>query len=111
MLESILKKSLILKLDEFLFLKEIYAKLQRNEIFEAAPAEVHFAGFEVDQDVKSYEQILRIINISGQIQRMTVLPPKTKFFDVLYVKPVKKTNALFLFFLFKLPYKNTNLNL
>ena len=86
-------------------------KLQRNEIFEAAPAEVHFAGFEVDQDVKSYEQILRIINISGQIQRMTVLPPKTKFFDVLYVKPVKKTNALFLFFLFKLPYKNTNLNL
>jgi hypothetical protein len=71
--------------------------LQRNEIFEAAPAEVHFAGFEVDQDVKSYEQILRIINISGQIQRMTVLPPKTKFFDVLYVKPVKNIRFIFVF--------------
>ncbi len=73
---------------QFLTIKEIYAKLQRNEIFEAAPVEVHFAGFEVDEDGSSYQQILRIINISGQIQRMTVLPPKTNFFDVLYVKPV-----------------------
>ena len=49
------------------------------------PVEVHFAGFEVN---KQYTQILRLINISGTVQRMTVLPPKTKIFDVHYVKPV-----------------------
>ena len=38
------------------FFSEIYAKLQRNELFEAAPVEVHFAGFEVNDDVKSYHE-------------------------------------------------------
>jgi hypothetical protein len=75
-------------------LKEIYAKLQRNEYFEVAPAEVHFAGFEVlssqqDGESKKYTQILRIINISGQVQRMTVLPPFTKHFQIFYVKQVE----------------------
>lgn len=65
---------------------KIFAKLQRNQIFEVTPVEVHFAGFQVDEK-SVFTQVLRIINISGQIQRMTVLPPKTKFFDVIYVKP------------------------
>jgi hypothetical protein len=55
------------------------------------PVEVHFAGFEVKEN-KQYTQILRVINISGTVQRMTVLPPKTKFFDVHYVKPVSHTS-------------------
>jgi hypothetical protein len=29
---------------------------------------------------------VRIINISDQVQRMTVLPPSTKYFDIYYVK-------------------------
>ena len=54
-----------------------------------SPVEVHFAGFEIsDDEVKKYKQKLKIINISDQVQRMTVLPPKTKYFDIYYVKPV-----------------------
>ncbi|CAF0716220.1 unnamed protein product [Brachionus calyciflorus] len=66
---------------------KIFAKLQRNDIFEVSPAEVHFSGFEVNKsDQKKYVQLLKVINISGQLQRMTVLPPQTKFFDIHYVK-------------------------
>jgi hypothetical protein len=71
---------------------EIYAKLQRNQVFEVAPIEVHFAGYELSSDLnepKKYVQKLKIINISGQVQRLTVLPPQqTKYFDIHYVKPV-----------------------
>lgn len=68
---------------------EIYAKLERNELFEVSPVEVHFSGFEIDSNqIKKYTQKLRIINVSDQVQRMTVLPPQTKYFDVFYVKPV-----------------------
>ena len=64
-------------------------------MLEVTPVEVHFAGYEVSTDksepIKKYTQKLKIINISGQVQRLTILPPKqTKYFDVHYVKPVKK---------------------
>ena len=65
---------------------EIYAKLHRNEVFEIAPVELHFAGYETN---KKYTQKLKVINISGQVQRLTLLPPKqNKHFDVHYIKPV-----------------------
>ncbi|RMZ96259.1 Primary ciliary dyskinesia [Brachionus plicatilis] len=66
---------------------KIFAKLQRNDAFEVSPVEVHFSGFEIDKsDQKRYTQILKVINISGQLQRMTVIPPQTKFFTIHYVK-------------------------
>jgi hypothetical protein len=69
-------------------------------VFEVAPIEVHFAGYEVNtnksEPIKKFTQKLKIINISGQVQRLTVLPPKqTKYFDVHYVKPVNKQNMFF----------------
>lgn len=65
---------------------EIYAKLHRNEVFEVTPTEVHFAGYEIN---KKFTQKLKIINISGQVERLTVLPPKqVKHFDIHYIKPV-----------------------
>lgn len=70
--------------------------MQRNEIFEANPIEVHFAGFELMTDQsnvknqsKRYIKKLKIINISAEIQNMTVLPPQTDYFDIYYVKPVR----------------------
>lgn len=80
---------LIIKADfNYKILIEIYAKLQRNDYFEIQPSEVHFSGFEIDtnEGVKKYRQTVRIINISDQVQRMTVLPPSTKFFEIYYVK-------------------------
>jgi hypothetical protein len=73
---------------------EIYAKLQRNLIFEVAPVELHFAGFQIPtsnnkKDVKRFTQRLKIINISGEVQQMTILPPKSEFFEIYYVKPVR----------------------
>ena len=54
-----------------------------------SPVEIHFSGYEIDsKEPNKYTQILRVINISDQVQRMTVLPPQTKYFDVFYVKPV-----------------------
>jgi hypothetical protein len=78
------------------FNKEIYAKLQRNAVFEVSPVEVHFAGFDVAVEgtfngknkYKRHVQRLRIINISSEMQNMTVLPPQTEFFEIFYVKPV-----------------------
>lgn len=80
---------------------EIYAKLQRNQIFEVAPGEIHFAGFQVNvaEPNKRYSQTLHVINISDKVQRMTVLPPMTRNFDVFYVKQVinkLSTNYLYL---------------
>jgi hypothetical protein len=77
-------------------MKELYAKLQRNQYFEVAPSEVHFSGFEVSNKNKNeppsqrkkYSQILRIINISDQVQRCVILPPQSKIFDIHYVKQV-----------------------
>ncbi len=67
----------------------IFAKLERNNLFEVSPVEIHFSGYDIDsKEPKKYTQTLRVINISDQVQRMTVLPPQTKYFDVFYVKPV-----------------------
>ena len=62
---------------------------ERNDLFEVSPIEIHFSGYDIDsKEPKKYTQTLRVINISDQVQRMTVLPPQTKYFDVFYVKPV-----------------------
>jgi hypothetical protein len=66
--------------------QEIFTKLQRNELIEASPSEIHFNGFDLDK--LPLTRVLKLINISGNIQRMTILPPQTKYFDVHYVKPV-----------------------
>lgn len=73
----------------YMIFLEIYAKLQRNDVFEVSPVEVHFSGFEINnEEQKRYTQILKVINISGQVQRMIVIPPQTKFFTIHYVKQV-----------------------
>ena len=60
----------------------IFAKLERNDLFEVSPIEIHFSGYDIDsKEPKKYTQTLRVINISDQVQRMTVLPPQTKYFE------------------------------
>lgn len=73
------------------YFKEIFAKLQRNQIFEVSPVEIHFSGFEIGGS-KRYSQTLHVINVSDKVQRMTVLPPlSTRHFDIHYVKQVTLT--------------------
>ena len=67
------------------------------------PVEVHFAGFELNSvdeangksSTKRYVKKLKIINISAEIQNMTVLPPQTDYFEIYYVKPVSPQKLLF----------------
>lgn len=67
-------------------IKEIFAKLHRNDIFELEPSEVHFSGFSLDNN-ESLKKHVKIINSSDQVQRLTILPPLTKYFEIHYTKP------------------------
>ena len=74
--------------------KEIFAKLKRNNLFELEPSEIHFAGFNLNQNENPcYKKFLKVINISDQLQRMTILPPQTKYFELSYVKQVLKLKS------------------
>ena len=54
-----------------------YSKLGRTSVLEALPALIHFGGYRVG---KNHKQKLRVVNISNQSVRVTVLPPQTPFF-------------------------------
>ena len=52
---------------------------------QAAPSVVHFGGFQLGH---VREKMLRLVNVSTEVQRMHVLPPQTKYFKIKYSKEV-----------------------
>ena len=64
---------------------EIYSKIGQNDVVQARPSVVHFAGFEVN---KTHTQKLFLINVATEVHRMDVIPPQTKYFYIKYTKQV-----------------------
>ncbi|KAK2178566.1 hypothetical protein NP493_535g01047 [Ridgeia piscesae] len=62
---------------------KIYSKIGQNDVVQARPAVVHFAGFEVN---KTHTQKLFLINVATEVHRMDVIPPQTKYFYIKYTK-------------------------
>ena len=71
----------------FSFLSEIYSKIAQNSVVQARPAAVHFAGFDLG---KPQRQILQLGNVSTEVQRMHIIPPQTKYFEIKYTKGVNR---------------------
>ncbi|XP_063144803.1 cilia- and flagella-associated protein 221 [Candoia aspera] len=62
---------------------KIYAKLLRNNVIQAKPAIMHYGGFEIE---KHQQQVLKLINISGEVINFHIIPPETKYFQIQYNK-------------------------
>ena len=59
--------------------KHTYAKLGRNNVFEARPAVVHFGGYSLH---RTHEQTLRLVNVTGCSQRLHIVKPTTPYFKI-----------------------------
>ena len=64
---------------------EIYSKVAQNSVVQARPAILHFVGFELNTTQKL---LLQLANVSGDVQRMHIIPPQTKYFYIKYNKNV-----------------------
>ncbi|XP_042302532.1 cilia- and flagella-associated protein 221 isoform X2 [Sceloporus undulatus] len=62
---------------------KIYTKLLRNDVIQAKPAIMHFGGYEIE---KHHQQVLKLVNISGDLINIHILPPETKYFQIKYTK-------------------------
>ncbi|KAM6463752.1 cilia- and flagella-associated protein 221 isoform 2-T3 [Liasis olivaceus] len=62
---------------------KIYTKLLRNNVIQAKPAIMHYGGFEAE---KHHRQVLKLINISGEVINVHIIPPDTKYFQIKYRK-------------------------
>uniref|UniRef100_A0A8D2J660 Cep192-like domain-containing protein n=1 Tax=Varanus komodoensis TaxID=61221 RepID=A0A8D2J660_VARKO len=62
---------------------KIYTKLLRNDVIQAKPAVMHFGGYEIK---KYHQQILKLVNISGDVLNIHIIPPETKHFQIKYSK-------------------------
>ncbi|KAL7991771.1 hypothetical protein Chor_016027 [Crotalus horridus] len=62
---------------------KIYTKLLRNNAIQAKPAIMHYGGFEVE---KHHQQVLKLINISGEVINIHIIPPETNYFQIKYNK-------------------------
>ena len=86
-LHVILISYIIIILIWHIFFPEIYSKVVQNAVVQACPAVVHFGGFRLGE---VHQEILRLVNVSTDVQRMHVLPPQTKYFKIHYKKKVDK---------------------
>ncbi|XP_025964845.2 cilia- and flagella-associated protein 221 [Dromaius novaehollandiae] len=62
---------------------KIYSKLRRNEVIQAEPAVLHYGGYEIG---RHHQQTLKLINISGDVINLHIIPPQTKYFQIKYNK-------------------------
>ncbi|NXL37097.1 PCDP1 protein, partial [Glaucidium brasilianum] len=62
---------------------KIYSELQRSKVIQAEPAVLHYGGYEVG---KHHQQTLKLINISGHVANLHIIPPQTKYFQIKYSK-------------------------
>ncbi|XP_010295683.1 PREDICTED: cilia- and flagella-associated protein 221, partial [Phaethon lepturus] len=62
---------------------KIYSELHRSKVIQAEPAVLHYGGYEVG---KHHEQTLKLINISGDVINLHIIPPQTKYFQIKYNK-------------------------
>uniref|UniRef100_A0A8C0AWW3 Cep192-like domain-containing protein n=1 Tax=Buteo japonicus TaxID=224669 RepID=A0A8C0AWW3_9AVES len=62
---------------------KIYSELQRSKVIQAEPAVLHYGGYEVG---KHHQQTLKLINISGNVISLHIIPPQTKYFQIKYNK-------------------------
>jgi hypothetical protein len=62
---------------------QVYTKLKRNNLFEASPSVVHFAGFTLNS---VQQRVVRLINVGKLTKRVNILPAQTNHFSILYDK-------------------------
>ncbi|XP_009902725.2 cilia- and flagella-associated protein 221 [Dryobates pubescens] len=62
---------------------KIFSELQRSKFIQAEPAVLHYGGYEVG---KHHQQKLKLINISGDVISLRIIPPQTKYFQIKYTK-------------------------
>ncbi|NXT74120.1 PCDP1 protein, partial [Zapornia atra] len=62
---------------------KIYSELERSKVVQAEPAVLHYGGYEVG---KHHQQTLKLINISGNVINLHIIPPQTKYFQIKYSK-------------------------
>ncbi|XP_057293234.1 cilia- and flagella-associated protein 221-like isoform X2 [Hydractinia symbiolongicarpus] len=71
------------KVENHLLDTNIYTTIGENELLHVRPCIIHFDGFEAGG---RYLRKLRIINASGECQRMHIIPPSTDVFKIKYKK-------------------------
>ncbi|XP_035752216.1 cilia- and flagella-associated protein 221 [Egretta garzetta] len=62
---------------------KIYSELERSKVIQAEPAVLHYGGYEVG---KHHQQTMKLINISGDVINLHIIPPQTKYFQIKYNK-------------------------
>lgn len=62
---------------------KLFHKLSHNDVIQAEPPAVHFAGFEPG---KLFKQTLRLVNLSSECQQMHIIPPSSKYYKAWYKK-------------------------
>ncbi|XP_033097701.1 cilia- and flagella-associated protein 221-like [Anneissia japonica] len=62
---------------------KIFHNVAQNEVIQARPASIHYAGFEPG---KLHKMKLTIANVSTEVVKMHIIPPTTQYFKVWYTK-------------------------
>ncbi|XP_071958358.1 cilia- and flagella-associated protein 221-like [Antedon mediterranea] len=62
---------------------KIFHKISQNELIQARPASIHFAGFAPG---KLHKLTLTLGNVSTEVVKMHIIPPTTKYFKIWYTK-------------------------